>query len=164
MAAVVGLTMKVTTNPRRGLGTKLAVFVAGVCVLTLFVAVVTVSPREPHDGSLLVIFSVFSLGLGSGLVAAALFSGLTPRRLVLDPNGITYLHGPFRKRLRWHDVTSVRALGVSFILEPYFAVVFDSGNRRVVAGSDFERRDLLKVVDFVRPLGQRFGFLVEDRE
>jgi hypothetical protein len=144
--------------------TSAAAFLGGGCLFLAFFVWALFAGSFSAIRTNEFLYILVTLGLGSLCVAIGIYSGLVKQHLVVDAEGITYVHKPMRRRILWSDLRKVRILGVNNPDMSAYTIFFDSGEVRINVDSDFDREDLRRVARYLEHLRESHRFEIEDRE
>ena len=136
--------------------------VGGILVILFFWALLEGRYSDFDENTFLHV--CFTLGFGSLLLVATLWGGFQRQSLTVDRKGIRYAHWPAKKRIEWADLKKVRVLGVNHPEESAYAMVFETDGMSINVASDFDRKDLKRVVFYLERWRKSFGFDIEDTE
>lgn len=99
--------LHISTDIGRGLVFKLLVIVSVVFLLPMVLWILIQAFRPMTDIETAMFFLMVG-SFGVSLGAAVVYGGLVKQHLMLDGEGITYIHKPVKKHIPWSDLESVK--------------------------------------------------------
>ena len=155
--------LHISTDIRRGLVFKLLIIVSVVFLLPMVLWILIQAYRPMTDIETAVFFLMVG-SFGVSLGAAVVYGGLVKQHLMLDGEGVTYIHKPAKKHIPWSELESVKLPGVNHPGMIRCGALFSSESVEIVAGSDFDKSDLIDVSNFLKSYQKKFKFQVLDKE
>ena len=109
-------------------------------------------------------YILITLGLGSLLLVSTVYGLFIKEHLIVNDDGITYVHPPARKHIPWSKLETVEFLGVNFPEEEHYGVLFSSGEKEINASSGFLKDDLRRLYRYLKSRQKILGFDIVDKQ
>ncbi|MEE9223528.1 MAG: hypothetical protein V3U51_02140 [Thermoplasmata archaeon] len=155
--------LHISTDIRQGLAFKLLIIVSVVFLFPMVLWILIQAYRPMTDIETAVFFLMVG-SFGVSLGAAVVYGGLVKQHLILDGEGITYIHKPAKKHIPWSELESVKLLGVNHPEAIRCGALFSSESIEIEVGSDFDKSDLIDVSNFLKSYQKEFKFRVIEKE